>query len=410
MKRGMRASIALALVLAGALHAAPAPGGAGPVPTEDEIVARYFQPAEVERGHAVGNRRTACFAVEQALLIAALGWLAFGAGGRRAAERARAPFERRPRLGLMLEAMLAGATIAVATLPVQFYRGHVMEHELGLSTQSAAGWARDWALAQAIGLALLLGAVLIVHALQRWWPRRWWLASWAGLTAGIVVFFYLHPLLVAPLFNDYRPLPAGELREGCTRIAREAGIPVTEVFVMDASRRTRRFNAYFQGVGATRSIALHDTMVDGVSVRETLAVVGHEAAHWTCQHLIKGMAIASILILLALALLSRPALGGLALDRPGTLARALFAISLFQVLMLPVESGLSRAMEAEADAVGLTFTRDPQAMTTMFVALARSNVSNLTPDPLVRACLYTHPPIPERIRMALAFEARAPAR
>lgn len=383
------------------LPAAP-PAGALASLTNEGIAATYFKSEEIEQGRSLGNHRAACFALDQAIGLLVLAGLAFSAPGRRAIAAVRGRFAERPRAGLAAEVLLACGAVVLASLPLHYYRGFVLEHQLGLSTQTTAGWLQDFALEAGIGYGIAVLAVVLVDAVQRWSPRRWWLFSWGGLTAGIIVFFYLHPLLIAPLFNTYRQLEPGPLRDGCTRIAREAGIPIAEVYVMDASRRTRRFNAYFTGVGSTRSIALNDTLVGGLSGAGTLAVVGHEAGHWVHHHLARGMIIASLLILILLGFASRPSvLGDWPLSRPGALVRALLLILVFQVIALPLESTLSRAMEAQADEEGLRLSRDPDATVTMLVALARSNISNLLPHPLIRACLFSHPPIPERIRMAL---------
>lgn len=393
----MRRRIFLFLLLVSQALAAPLT----PLPpgsSDEAIVAAYFDAATVERGRSLGNHRALCFAADQALVLAVLALLAFSGPGRRAAARARTH-------GLAAEAALVAAVLFGAHLPLAYYRGFVLEHALGLSTQTLSGWARDRAIEAGFGLAIVLAVVQVAHRLQTWSPRRWWLWTWAGLSAGVFVFFFLHPVIIAPLFNTYRPLAPGPLKDGCTRIARDAGIPISEVFVMDASKRTKRYNAYFVGVGATRQIALYDTLVDGMAPAETLAVVGHEAGHWVHQHLMKGLALASLFIFVFLAAAAR-LVAEWPLARPGAIARAAFLIVLFQLAVLPLESTLSRWMEAEADATGLKLSGDPDATVRMLVALATSNVSNLTPHPLMRACLYSHPPIPERIRMAL--DARPP--
>ena len=382
----------------------------GAAPTDDELVARYFTPAEVERGSNLGNHRAALYFADQALTLAVLAALAFSGAGQRLAQRARGP-GRGAALGLTLEVLAVVAVASAVALPLDAYRGFVLERQLGLSTQGAAGWAWDWVLERGILAALVVAAALVVDAVQRRLPRAWWVASWVAVTSGTVVFLYLQPLVIAPLFNTFRPVPPGALRDGCTRIARDAGIPISEVYVIDASRRTKRYNAYFTGVGATRSIALHDTLVDGVPLAQTLTVVGHEAGHWVHQHLLRGIAISAVITFVALWAAARPrVLAAWPLARAGAVARFLLYACAVAGALMPVECALSRQMEAEADLTGLTLSHDPHATVEMMVALARSNLSNLRPHPFVYAWLYTHPAVPERIRMALEFDPKATAR
>lgn len=366
--------------------------------TLEAIVATYFDAAEVARGAALGNHRALCWIADQILVLMALAVLAFSGPGRRAAALVRARFGLRS--GLAAEAVAVSAALVGAQLPLSYYRGFVLEHQIGLSTQTLSAWLEDRALEAAIGLAVISAVVQVAHLLQTWSPRRWWVWTWAGLSVGVFVFFFLHPVIIAPLFNTYRPLSPGPLRDGIQRIARDAGIPVTEVFVVDASKRTKRYNAYFVGVGATRQIALYDTLVEGMGTAETLAVVGHEAGHWVHQHLMRGLALATGFIFVFLALAAR-LMDGWPLSRPGALARAAFLIVAFELLVVPLENTLSRGMEAQADETGVKLSGDPDATVRMLVQLAKSNVSNLTPGPLMRACLYSHPPIPERIQKAL---------
>src|SRR5206468_3757829 len=143
-------------------------------------------PEEIARGRELGNHRALCFATDQALTLAVLAALAFSVRGNRLAGGVRAQFSGRA--GLAAESLAVGAAVVLALAPLDFYRGWVLEKQLELSTQSPGGWAQDWLLENAIGAVLLVLAVWLVDAVQRRSPRRWWVASWLGLSAGIVVF------------------------------------------------------------------------------------------------------------------------------------------------------------------------------------------------------------------------------
>jgi STE24 endopeptidase len=381
----------------------------------DSEILRLFTADEIRRGHELGTLRYATFFLREGLTLGALALIALWPGRTGGAPAAGlAPLQRalpgRPWLVLALQAALVFGILALVRLPVDFWRGHVLEHRFGLSTHSAAGWLVDWFLETALDLALFVGLAVAITWLHRTLgPRWWWLAAWLAATASVVAVFMLYPVVIAPIFNTFRPLPDGPLRAGVRDLLARARIPVQDVLVMDASRRTRRYNAYFNGVGPSRTIVLHDTLVDGLPVREALAVVGHEAGHWRHDHLMKGLAAASLGILAALLVLAleivpfaRPPADPASL--PGVLL-LLFALSL---IGLPVENGLSRAMEAQADREALDLTRDPEAAERLEVALARSNVSDLDPPGWIRFLLYTHPPVPDRIRMAREWRTARP--
>ncbi len=105
----------------------------------------------------------------------------------------------------------------------------------------------------------------------------------------IVIQTLLWPILVAPLFNRFEPVQDPEVIGMIRQLADRAGIPVEEVLVMDASRRTNKANAYFAGIGKTKRIVLYDTLLDNYSSAEVEAVVAHEMAHWKLGHIRTGI-------------------------------------------------------------------------------------------------------------------------
>src|SRR5206468_1203981 len=92
------------------------------------------------------------------------------------------------------------------------------------------------------------------------------------------------PVLIEPLFNRFRPLGPGPLRARLLALAATMGVPVRDVLVADASRRTTRVNAYVSGLGGTRRVVVYDTLLadaDGSTSRadEVALVAAHELAH-----------------------------------------------------------------------------------------------------------------------------------
>ncbi|WP_460446878.1 M48 family metalloprotease, partial [Angustibacter aerolatus] len=149
----------------------------------------------------------------------------------------------------------------------------------GLSTQHWGGWVvdvvRSWAVTAVVtALLLLLGVALA----RRW--RTWWWAPAAVLAAVLAVAgSALYPVLVEPLANHFRPLAAGPQRTQLLQLADRAGVPIRDVLVADASRRTTAENAYVSGLGGTRRLVVYDTLLRGASPREVDLVVAHEHGH-----------------------------------------------------------------------------------------------------------------------------------
>jgi STE24 endopeptidase len=261
-------------------------------------------------------------------------------------------------------------------------------------------------------LGALLGGGLLL--LIRWLGNRWWLPAWIAMGLFQLLLTFIAPVLILPLFNKFEPLQDEELREQILALARTASFPLSGVYQVDASLRSRHSNAYFTGLGKTRRIALFDTLLDQHPRKEILAILAHEIGHWKRGHIIKGI-VSSILlsgigIALSAALLDAPwlyAILGLEalyaqLGPTGPVA----AIGLFLIgilisplsqILVPVSAWFSRRYEYQADAYSLNLYGDPEALEQSLIRLGEKNLSNLFPHPLVVLYRYSHPPLLARI-------------
>jgi STE24 endopeptidase len=319
-----------------------------------------------------------------------------------------------------VRALIAGALVslvlAAAALPLAFVRGHVVEHAWGLSTQGAPGWAVDRLKGVAIAAVTSAVAAVVFFAVVRWQPRVWWIWGWGAFTALTAVMFFLWPVVVAPLFNRFTPLEPGPLNERVRALAAEAGVPVDEVLVADASRRTTAANAYVAGLGGTKRLVLYDNLLRSNTDDQTAFVVAHELGHQAENHVLKNLAVASAGLLLAFAFLGWLARrGGFwgwgGADGPGDLRAVPLLVLLsigLTVLSSPIEAALSRRDEAEADRIAIRLTGDPGAAVSAFRRLALANLADLDPPALAVAAFYSHPPIPDRIEAALATADEQP--
>jgi STE24 endopeptidase len=317
--------------------------------------------------------------------------------------------------------VVGGATAIMLTLvllPLGFVQGYVVQHAWGLSTQDVGGWLLDRARSGAVRAVMGGVAAVAFFGVARWQPRTWWLLGWGVFTALTAALTFLWPVVVAPLFNRFTPVEDGPLRNRVLGLAREAGVTVGEVFVIDASRRSTIENAYVAGLGSSKRIVLFDTLVSSGDIDETAFIVAHELGHQVENHVVKSVALTSAGLLIGFGVLY-------ALGRAGGIwawagaggvsdLRAVPLLLLFvlvaNLLSLPVENTISRAHEARADEIAVELTHDPDTGVSVFRRLAFANLADLRPAPMVVWALFSHPPIPERIRSLLAAADRAPDR
>jgi STE24 endopeptidase len=404
--RGIRLPVAVGVAVVAAVAATLAlrPRGGLIHPSPAKATA-YFSPAELGRIHDYTGPQRALALGSLALSGAALAVLALRPPRRvrRALERAGA----RPLIG----AAAAGAAIVVAvgvvTLPLAAV-GHSRAADYGLSTQDWGGWAADWAKSSAIEAVLAgLGALLLV-ALMRRFPRRWWVPGGVAVVALGAVFTFLAPVVLDPLFNRFTPVPAGQLRSEVLDLAHRAGVDVGQVYRVDASRRTTGANAYVGGLGSSKRVVLYDNLIQRYTPPEVRSVVAHELGHVKHNDVPRGLLwlaiVAPAATLLVQALIERMAPRGGGGPGPAALPAAALAITLVSFAVGIPGNVVSRGVEARADAFALHLTHDPKAFIAVERRLTTDNLIDPTPPGWLVTLFGTHPPTMERIGYALRFE------
>jgi Zn-dependent protease with chaperone function len=304
-------------------------------------------------------------------------------------------------------ALVAGVSTLVR-LPLSAWRGWLYERRWGFSTQTFRGWLWDRAKGLVVGVAISsLGFVLLLGAI-RTWPRAWPAIGAVGAALFVLVLSLAAPLLLERLFNRFWPLPdlelAGELRE----LSNRAGVPVRTILVADASRRTRKHNAYVSGLGPTRRLVLFDTLLEDAPRGELRGVVAHELGHRRHRHVAAGTALAmggaAAAVLILWGVLSWNALlsvaGASGPGDPRVVPLVLLTFFVLELVGLPFGSWVSRRWERTADRFAVELTHDGAAMEQMHRRLALANLADLDPPRLLYALLFTHPTPPERIAAA----------
>ncbi len=382
---GAAALLYLALILAGIF--APAPVG--------DMVGRYFEQSFLLRAAAYQRAGLTVSLLRQILSLLFL--IAVTCAALRHFENVPQPSQPAA-AGWILLFLIAGRSLS---LPLDMYRGHTIEHRFGLSVQTAAGWLADYGKSSVIGLFISAAALGGLYLLITWRPVQWWFLAGTAFALFLFLSSYLYPLLVDPLFYRFTELADEGLREEIVKLSGKAGIRVGRVLVADAGRRTRKANAYFSGLGRTRRIVLYDNLLNDFTPEEVLAVIAHEMGHWRRGHLWKGLllgAAGSFAALYALQLLLQKM--GLQGDFRA-LPLALLFLVLLSMAAAPVSNALSRVREREADRFAIELTGEPAPLVSLYQKLARANLAVVEPHPLLKALLYTHPPLLERIETVL---------
>jgi STE24 endopeptidase len=326
---------------------------------------------------------------------------------------------RLARRGVNLRTFVVAATFfalsSLLTLPWELYADWWRESRYGRSSQPLA----DYLGQQAIGIvifALLVGLFFVgIYALIRRAGRRWWIWS-GGLTAAALAAFLLAaPVFIEPIFNEFEPVPEGEVRDALVEMAQRAGVPADRIFVYDGSRQSNNFTANVSGVGGSARIAISDVAFKGASLDEVKAVTGHEIGHYVLHHVWRTVAVFSALAILFFFLADRlfprfaRAFGSTAtLADPAGLPVLLFMLSVFAVLAEPVVNTLSRIDETESDRYSLETVELPDALASALVKTAEYR--NPRPYPLQEMLFYTHPSVERRVRMAMEWKAAAVTR
>ena len=382
-----------------------------PLPIQGEGVpvdpARDFTAAQMAREDAyhAAVRPPAYASLVLGLLVALV--LGLSPLGARLVEAVAAPLGGGWGWRVLLGGVAVTAAGRLAALPLDAW-SEAVRRRYGLSTRSWGGWLVDIGKSYGVGLAVVLAVLFGLFALVRWSPQWWW--TW-GAAAGallVVVVSFAYPVVVEPVFNKFTPLPAGELRTSLLELAESDGVPVRDVLVADASRRTTALNAYVSGFGATRRIVVYDTLLDRAEPGEVRLVVAHELGHAKSRDVLWGtllgaLGVAALVCALGLLLRSDGLLrraGVSTAGDPRALALVMALVAVMVALSGPLQVLVSRRVETRADVHALDLTRDPTTFVEMQRRLSVTNLSDLDPPALVFGLFATHPSGPQRIALA----------
>jgi STE24 endopeptidase len=311
---------------------------------------------------------------------------------------------------ILVYVLLLVLVYELLTLPLNYSSGYVLAHRYQMSTMSRRAWAGD--LVKGLVLSIVLEGVIIeiMYALLATQPQSWWL--WVGL---VIIFFSvvmanLAPVLLLPLFYTCTPLPEGELTTRLLKLTGAAHTRVRGVYTMQMSAKTHAANAALMGLGNTRRIVIGDTMLDRYTTDEIEVVLAHELGHHVHRDIWKLLLSQSCIFLIGLYLANLAFHWVVdtqhiyqSLADPATLPFLFALMGLFGLLVLPINNGISRAIEYQADAYALQATKKIDAFKSAMTRLANQNLAEAEPAPLIEWLFHNHPSIGKRLRHADAF-------
>ncbi|KTE24768.1 MULTISPECIES: M48 family metallopeptidase [unclassified Sphingopyxis] len=302
---------------------------------------------------------------------------------------------------------------AIVTLPWELYTGWWRETAYGRTSQPLGDYLGQGAISLVIGV--LLGALFFlgIYALIRRAGKRWWIWSGGLAAAAISLILLLAPVVIEPLFNDYKPVPAGPVRDALVVQAKEAGIDPDRIYMFDGSRQSNNFTANVSGLGHSARIAISDVALKGASLDEVKAVTGHEIGHYVLGHVWIIVIVFSLLAVLLFFLADRlfprvaRAFGSDAgIGDPRGFPVLMFLLSLFAFLAQPVLNTLSRTDESAADAYSLQTVNLPDALASALVKTAEYRSPR--PNAVEEFVFYSHPSVERRVRAAMEWKAAHP--
>jgi STE24 endopeptidase len=303
---------------------------------------------------------------------------------------------------------------SLIVLPWTIYVGWYREKQYDLMNQSLGAWLGEQGIALGVSLISSMILLAIVFAVIRRSPRLWWLWGTAAVTLLMALAIVVAPVFISPLFNDYKAMEAGPLRDQIIGMARANDVPADNVYVFDQSKQHKRISANVSGLGPTIRISLNDNLLNRTRPAEVKAVMGHELGHYVLGHINRLLLILAAIVALGMFLLwwltprilarNGARWGAKGSDDPAVTPLFVMILTVYFLVMTPALNTLIRTNESEADAFGLDAAREPDGFAS--IAMKLSEYRKIEPGAWEEAIFFDHPSGRTRVRMAMDWKAK----
>jgi len=293
----------------------------------------------------------------------------------------------------------------ILSLPFQLYRNFVIEEKFGFNKMSISTFMLDkikgYLITTIIGSIILIPILLFIML----YPKSFWIYSWIVVSLFMVFVNMFYTSLILPLFNKLVPLEEGDLKNSLNQYAKSIGFSLSNIFIINGSKRSNKANAFFSGFGKNKKIVLYDTLIKNHSTSELVAVLAHEVGHYKLNHVITNMLILILSTGLMLFLMSKFLFNSeVSYALGGKISFRHLEIIAFLILYTPISRLISvfvymksRKNEYEADFYAVN-TYKKNALVSALRKLSKDNLSNLTPHPVYEFINYSHPSLSKRLK------------
>ncbi len=290
----------------------------------------------------------------------------------------------------------------ILSLPLLIYQVFVIDKKYGFTKTTPKLFTLD----QIKSITMFFTIGLCIMALLIWIISSfdtWWLYGFLAIMFLILLINFAYPTIIAPMFNKFTPLVDNELQNKIEKLLNNSGMHTNGIFVMDASKRDSKLNAYFGGLGKSKRVVLFDTLIEKLNHNELLAVLGHELGHFKHGDIWKNIALMSILffgIFFIIGHLPNEIFSELKVEPIAGVVIAFLSLvsSLIAFVWMPIVSLFSRHNEYEADKYGSSVGGGDKNLISALLKLVGENKSFPKSHPLYIFFYYSHPPILERLK------------
>ncbi len=312
-------------------------------------------------------------------------------------------------LALLIFLGIIGIGESIINFPLNFYSGYILEHKYDLSNQTISKYFLEKLKGMILGLVIGIPVLFAFYYILTAFGDNWWLVLGIFMFVVSVILGRLAPTIIMPLFYKFKPIENENIKNRILALCKKTGVKIQGIFTFDMSKNTKKANAAFTGMGKSRRIILGDTLMNNFSESEIETVFAHEVGHYTKRHILKLMAVSTVMTFLGLFITSKlyeASLGYFGFTSVSDIAALplLFLyLSLYGLITTPISNIQSRKYEWEADTFALQTTKDKGAFISAMEKLADQNLADKTPNKIIEYLFHSHPSLEKRIQFARDF-------